>query len=257
MAGVNQTLMMSLSMVVVASMIDVGGLGQMVLRGIGRLDMGTAAVGGIGIVVQAIVLDRNTQALPGNRATRTVPWHQRGPVGAACAALASLGGRCGRARSRRLQVPASRNADETREVRMSGPAIECKSVWKIFGHRPREALELVQTKGIDKDELFRRTGCVIGVADVSFRVNRGKIFCVMGLSGSGKSTQVRHISRLIEPAAGSIIIGGQDINALNKADLRRMRPRRSAWCSSTWRSCRTARSGTMSAWASSCPGSIL
>ena len=63
MAGVNQTLMMSLSMVVIASMISVGGLGQMVLRGIGRLDVGLAAVGGLGIVMLAIVLDRLTQAL--------------------------------------------------------------------------------------------------------------------------------------------------------------------------------------------------
>lgn len=62
MAGVNQTLMMALSMVVVASMIAVGGLGQVVLRGIGRLDMGIATVGGIGIVLLAIVLDRLTQA---------------------------------------------------------------------------------------------------------------------------------------------------------------------------------------------------
>ena len=52
MAGVNQTLMLALSMVVIASMIAVGGLGQMVLRGIGRLDMGTAAVGGVGIVIR-------------------------------------------------------------------------------------------------------------------------------------------------------------------------------------------------------------
>ena len=63
MAGVNQTLMLSLSMVVIASMIAVGGLGQMVLRGIGRLDMGLAAVGGLGIVLLAIVLDRLTQAM--------------------------------------------------------------------------------------------------------------------------------------------------------------------------------------------------
>ncbi|MCY1294402.1 Glycine betaine/proline betaine transport system permease protein ProW [compost metagenome] len=62
MAGVNQALMMSLSMVVIASMIAVGGLGQMVLRGIGRLDLGLAAVGGIGIVLMAIVLDRMTQS---------------------------------------------------------------------------------------------------------------------------------------------------------------------------------------------------
>lgn len=63
MAGVNQTLMMSLSMVVIASMIAVGGLGQMVLRGIGRLDVGLASIGGLGIVALAIILDRITQAL--------------------------------------------------------------------------------------------------------------------------------------------------------------------------------------------------
>lgn len=63
MAGVNQTLMLALSMVVIASMIAVGGLGQMVLRGIGRLDMGLATIGGVGIVVMAIVLDRMTQAI--------------------------------------------------------------------------------------------------------------------------------------------------------------------------------------------------
>ena len=91
MAGINQTLMMSLSMVVVASMIAVGGLGQMVLRGIGRLDMGTAVVGGIGIVVLAIVLDRLTQALHGDRASRAVRWYQRGPIGATRAIVASLG----------------------------------------------------------------------------------------------------------------------------------------------------------------------
>ena len=90
-AGQHQTLMMSLSMVVVASMIAVGGLGQMVLRGIGRLDMGTAVVGGIGIVVLAIVLDRLTQALQGDRAARSVRWHQRGPIRAARAIVAGLG----------------------------------------------------------------------------------------------------------------------------------------------------------------------
>ena len=59
MAGVNQTLMLSLSMVVIASMIAVGGLGQMVLRGIGRLDMGLAAVGGLGIVILDLIRPNN------------------------------------------------------------------------------------------------------------------------------------------------------------------------------------------------------
>ena len=82
MAGVNQTLMMALSMVVVASMIAVGGLGQMVLRGIGRLDMGLATVGGLGIVILAIVLDRLTQAMGAEaRVQKHRHWYDRGPVG--------------------------------------------------------------------------------------------------------------------------------------------------------------------------------
>lgn len=72
MAGINQTLMLALSMVVIASMIAVGGLGQMVLRGIGRLDMGLAAVGGLSIVLLAIVLDRLTQSMGTSRRERNV-----------------------------------------------------------------------------------------------------------------------------------------------------------------------------------------
>lgn len=80
MAGINQALMLSLSMVVIASMIAVGGLGQMVLRGIGRLDMGLATVGGLGIVLLAIVLDRITQAM-GEPRRGSQRWWQQGPLG--------------------------------------------------------------------------------------------------------------------------------------------------------------------------------
>lgn len=80
MAGVNQTLMLSLSMVVITSMIAVGGLGQMVLRGIGRLDMGLAAVGGLGIVILAILLDRITQVLGVNAGNTKLRWYNMGPV---------------------------------------------------------------------------------------------------------------------------------------------------------------------------------
>jgi glycine betaine/proline transport system permease protein len=83
MAGVNQTLMLSLSMVVIASMISVGGLGLMVLQGIGRLDMGLASVGGVGLVLLAIFLDRLTQAM-GERTNKAAPgtrWFQSGPLG--------------------------------------------------------------------------------------------------------------------------------------------------------------------------------
>ncbi len=90
MAGVNQALMLSLSMVVIASMIAVGGLGQMVLRGIGRLDMGMATVGGLGIVLLAIALDRITQAMgrqPGRGARH---WWESGPAGLALRLLRAV-----------------------------------------------------------------------------------------------------------------------------------------------------------------------
>ncbi|WP_231506091.1 glycine betaine/L-proline ABC transporter substrate-binding protein ProX [Planktothrix serta] len=62
-AGVNQTVLFALGMSVIASMIAVPGLGLTVLQGVGRLDVGMAAVGGLGIVLLAILLDRITQAI--------------------------------------------------------------------------------------------------------------------------------------------------------------------------------------------------
>ena len=70
MAGVNQTTMMALSMVVIASMIGARGLGEEVLLGIQRLDVGRGLVAGVAIVALAIVFDRITQAygrVNGNR----------------------------------------------------------------------------------------------------------------------------------------------------------------------------------------------
>ncbi|KPL78340.1 hypothetical protein ADN00_07775 [Ornatilinea apprima] len=62
MTGVNQTIMMALAMVVIASMIGAGGLGTEVLNGIARLDVGRGFNGGISIVVMAIIIDRLTQS---------------------------------------------------------------------------------------------------------------------------------------------------------------------------------------------------
>jgi glycine betaine/proline transport system permease protein len=63
MAGVNQTIMLALSMAVVASMIGAPGLGSIVLSGISNVNVGQGLVGGLGIVVMAIILDRMTQGL--------------------------------------------------------------------------------------------------------------------------------------------------------------------------------------------------
>jgi glycine betaine/proline transport system permease protein len=75
MAGINQTIMMALSMVVVASMIGAGGLGEYVLSGIQRLDIGIGFEGGLGVVLLAIVLDRLTESfgVKARKAKRNAP----------------------------------------------------------------------------------------------------------------------------------------------------------------------------------------
>jgi glycine betaine/proline transport system permease protein len=62
-AGLNQTIMMALSMVVIAALIGAGGLGSPVILGLNTLDIGRAVLGGLGIVLMAIVLDRVTQSM--------------------------------------------------------------------------------------------------------------------------------------------------------------------------------------------------
>ncbi|WP_028580463.1 ABC transporter permease [Desulfogranum japonicum] len=63
MAGLNQTIMMALSMVVIAALIGAGGLGSPVILGLNTLDIGMAVIGGFGIVLLAVILDRITQAM--------------------------------------------------------------------------------------------------------------------------------------------------------------------------------------------------
>jgi glycine betaine/proline transport system permease protein len=70
MTGVNQTLMLALSMVVIGALIGAGGLGLTVYTGLGRLDIGYASIGGLGIVLMAIILDRITQAMAEGRPQR-------------------------------------------------------------------------------------------------------------------------------------------------------------------------------------------
>ena len=63
MAGLNQTIMMALAMVVIASMIGAKGLGIEVLNGLARLEIGRGFLGGLGIVFMAVIIDRITQGL--------------------------------------------------------------------------------------------------------------------------------------------------------------------------------------------------
>ncbi len=67
MAGLNQTLMMALSMVVIAALIGAGGLGNPVVQGLNTLEIGLATIGGLSIVLLAMVLDRITQSFGKNK----------------------------------------------------------------------------------------------------------------------------------------------------------------------------------------------
>ncbi len=106
---------------------------------------------------------------------------------------------------------------------MNEPVIKLQGVWKIFGTRTEDAMRAIAEEGLTKAQTLERFGCVVGIADCSFEVPRGEIFCVMGLSGSGKSTMVRHINRLIEPTSGSIEVLGHDVMALDDGGLRKLR----------------------------------
>jgi glycine betaine/proline transport system permease protein len=78
MAGINQTIMMALSMVIIASMVGAGGLGNDVLAGISRLDIGLGFESGLAVVLLAIILDRITETFDGSRRSFPLPWKKSG-----------------------------------------------------------------------------------------------------------------------------------------------------------------------------------
>ena len=98
------------------------------------------------------------------------------------------------------------------------PYIRVSSIWKVFGKNPERVLA---PQYVDQDKAFFQTefGNVVGLQDVSFNVDRGETFVIMGLSGSGKSTMVRCLIRLIEPTSGEIVIAGEDITKMSDKEL--------------------------------------
>jgi osmoprotectant transport system ATP-binding protein len=71
------------------------------------------------------------------------------------------------------------------------------------------------------EHVSKRYGTQAAVNDLSFTVEQGQLCAILGSSGSGKSTTLRMVNRLIEPSAGTIRIGGEDVAALPLEALRR------------------------------------
>ena len=103
----------------------------------------------------------------------------------------------------------------------SSPVIKSESVYKIFGNNAEKLLEKSQGK-VDA-KVFQNAGCIVGVNNASFEVNKGEMLVVMGLSGSGKSTLLRCISRLTEATSGKIFIDGEDLLSMNSKQLMELR----------------------------------
>ena len=175
MAGVNQTIMMALSMVVVASMIGARGLGERVLNGIQTLDVGKGLEAGIGIVILAVLLDRMTRAWASRRRERRVVGDMKFVIFSKSSAIGN-GTRC--------------------KCAKAGARMKSKFVG-LFGCFERCQLT------------SNRAG-----------------FCHHGAFGSGKSTLVRHLNRLIEPTSGEVLFDGRNILDLSPAALRSFRAHR-------------------------------
>ncbi len=100
--------------------------------------------------------------------------------------------------------------------------LEVKNLYKIFGPHPKKAMKLLE-EGLDKEAIFEKTETTVGVQDANFEIYQGEIFVIMGLSGSGKSTMVRMLNRLIEPTAGHVLIDDEDIVAMDDDALVKLR----------------------------------
>lgn len=100
--------------------------------------------------------------------------------------------------------------------------LSCRHVWKVYGDRPGQFFDAGEGQVDDTARLateIRESGHIVACGDVSFDVHVGEIFVIMGLSGSGKSTIVRCLSRLVEPTAGQVLLDGEDLLKKTPAEL--------------------------------------
>ena len=105
------------------------------------------------------------------------------------------------------------------------PTISVRGLWKVYGPKAERIVGSAYA-ALPRNELEARTGNVVAMAEIDLDVAPGEVFVVMGLSGSGKSTLVRCLTRLIEPTAGRVVIGGTDVTAASRDELLDLRRHR-------------------------------
>ncbi|MDZ7721895.1 MAG: glycine betaine/L-proline ABC transporter ATP-binding protein [candidate division KSB1 bacterium] len=100
--------------------------------------------------------------------------------------------------------------------------LEVKNLYKIFGSNPERAFPLLE-KNVSKEEILEKTGNTVAIDNANFSVEKKETFVIMGLSGSGKSTIIRCLNRLIEPTRGEILLDGVNIPDMSKQQLQELR----------------------------------
>ena len=100
--------------------------------------------------------------------------------------------------------------------------LSLRNVTKFFGINKSAAREMMQ-HGASKNEILRKTGVTLAVNNVSFQVNKGEIFVLIGLSGSGKSTVIRCINMLRRATSGEILFENRNMMAMNPKEIREIR----------------------------------
>jgi glycine betaine/proline transport system ATP-binding protein len=111
-------------------------------------------------------------------------------------------------------------------VNASDIAVEFNKVNIVFGAEPEKALPLMD-KGMNRTEIQKATGQVLGVHDCSLTVARGEILVLMGLSGSGKSTLLRAVNGLNPVCRGAVTVHDKgwssEVGSANREDLLKVR----------------------------------
>ena len=104
----------------------------------------------------------------------------------------------------------------------TSPALEARGLFKVFGKNPRSVVDRLRAGASRTEVADQGTAAVI---DASFTVQKGEIFVIMGLSGSGKSTVIRMLNGLLEPTAGDVVVQGENVTTASASQLRDIRRR--------------------------------
>jgi len=99
-------------------------------------------------------------------------------------------------------------------------ALEARHLFKVFGRNPGQAVRRLKAGESRTEVSDAGTAAVI---DASFTVNRGEIFVIMGLSGSGKSTIIRMLNGLLAPTDGEVVVQGRSVTGASAKELRSIR----------------------------------